>query len=481
MGDPLPISFGRGSGQGRFGQLGQARHINAYVEDMGQAGKTPYSAVCINGMGSFAALTGSSGVDCMLELDNLCLASSGRGVFSFNAGGLVTYVGGLPSDGLTTMARNRLTPNPQAAVVRDGLTFIYQAGSWTQLTDADLPPPICVFEVQGYFVFPIADGRFFTAGPNATNVDALDFAEAESSPDYNVMGTARGRTMIFFGDKSTEFWDPNGAPIGVPFGFTTAIDFGCYAAGSVAKMPMVKGGQASDVVVFAATNHEGAYLGVAVLEGYTPIIISTPEVDRAIQAEPDKTSIRSMGLMENERPVYIISGSTFTWAYDAKGPGWHQRISNGRSRWRVACTAQFAGRRLFGHYDAPRILYGSRDLNDEDGEEIVWQIQTPPITMWPKGFKVKKLWIDMVTGVGQTTGAATDVSPELIIDYSRDGVNFGAETRHSLGATAQRQTRVKRSGLGRFDHNGMTVRLTCSSRVSRGLQQLAIDAQPLRG
>jgi hypothetical protein len=150
------------------------------------------------------------------------------------------------------------------------------------------------------------------------------------------------------------------------------------------------------------------------------------------------------------------------------------------TRWRSNCTAQFANETLYGHYASPIIYRSDRDLDDEAGDPIVWQIQTPPISMWPVAFKVNALWVDMVTGVGINSGVATDDSPELIIDYSKDGTNFGAETRHSLGATAQRQVRVKRRGLGRFNHNGMTLRLTCSARVARGLQQIAIDADPLR-
>lgn len=480
MGTPTPVSFGRGSNKGRFGQIGQCSHVNAYVEDLGEAGKTAYSAVCINGMDLFSTLTGSAGVETMLVLDDVLLALSGRYLFRVTAGGLATLVGGIPSDGFVTMARNRLTPSPQVAIVRDGLVYIYSSGSLVQLEDEDLPPPVVVFEVQGYFIFVIPDGRFFLAGPNTSSVEPLDFAEAEASADGNVGGVGRGRTLIIFGTQTTEFWDPNG-DVTFPFGFTTAANFGCYAAGSVAKLPIMQGKQATDTIVLAATDHEGSYLGIVTLDGYAPNIISTPEVDRAIAAEPDKNSIRAMGVTENGRPVYIIVGSTFSYGYDSKSQTWHQRKSKGMTRWRANCAVRFADKTLYGHYASPTIYRSSRDLDDEAGDVIVWQIQTPPVHMWPQNFKVNNLWIDMVTGVGKNTGVDATDNPEVVVDYSKDGgASFGAETRHSLGTQGQHNTHVHRRGLGRFDRNGMTLRLTCSARVARGLQQISIDADPLR-
>jgi hypothetical protein len=484
MGDPVPVSFGRGSNKGRFGQIGQCAHINAYVEDLGEAGKTAYSAVSINGQDIFATLTGAvdvAGMAAMLPLDDVTLlAVMGRNLFIVGADGSNSIAGGIPSDGFVTMARNRKTPNAQIAIVRDGVCYIYSAGTLAPIGDPDLPPPVSVFEVQGYFVFPIADGRFFLAGPNATSVDPLDLAEAEASADSNVMGIGRGRTIIIFGAQTTEFWDPNGN-VTFPFGFTTAANFGCYAAGSVAKMPIVQGKQAVDTIVLAATDHDGSYLGVVILDGYTPTIISTSEVDRAIAGEPDKNSIRAMGLTENGRPVYIITGSTFTYGYDSKSQQWHQRKSAGLPRWRASCYASFAGKILFGDYASPKIYRSDVSLLDEAGSPIVWQIQLPPIHMWPAGFKVNNVWVDMVTGVGLNSGVEDDDSPELVIDYSKDGGDsWAAATRHSLGAMAQRFVRVKRRALGRFDHNGVTLRLTCSARVARGLQQVAIDADQLK-
>jgi hypothetical protein len=204
-------------------------------------------------------------------------------------------------------------------------------------------------------------------------------------------------------------------------------------------------------------------------------------VDRAIVAEPDKSSIRSMGFTEDGRSVYIISGNTFSYCYDVKSANWHERRSAGQSRWNRSCHAFFNGQVLFGDSTQPKIYRSSKDLTDEAGDPIIWQIQIPPISGWPRGFKVNELSVDMVSGVGTTLGPSTDTNPELLIDYTKDGgVSWASTRRCPLGAAGQRQTRVQEHAFGRFDHNGVTFRFTCSANVKKALQQIAIDISPLR-
>lgn len=483
MGDPVPVSIGRGSNRARQGQGGLSAHVNAYTEDLGEMGKTPFTAFAINGWQLFAALPGVAGINAQLAIeDSLLLAVTGRQLYSISPGGAVTNVGGIASDGLVTMARNRLTPNPQVAIVVDGLWYIYQGGTLTQGTDPNLPPPLCVVESDGYFIFPVADGRWFLAGPNqALPINPLDFAEAEASADNNVTAAVRGRTLIFFGGRSTEFWDPNGDPV-FPYARTTAINFGALAAGTVARAAVVRRGSLVDTIVFAATDQNGAYCGVAVLDGYSPTIISTGEVDRLIRDEPDKTSFRSMGWSEDGHLFYLLSGSTFSKCYDGKTNEWHDRKSEDSPRWNGICHAQFGSRCLFGHQSSPNIYESKASLLDEAGKAIIYQIQPPPIIMWPKGFKISRVWLDMITGVGLSADTDWNSNPVVVLDYSKDGGDSWAAARQlPLGAIAQRWVRLKSRAFGRFDGNGVTLRITCSAKVVKGLQQLAIDASPLRG
>jgi hypothetical protein len=39
---------------------------------------------------------------------------------------------------------------------------------------------------------------------------------------------------------------------------------------------------------------------------------------------------------------------------------------------------------------------------------------------------------------------------------------------------------VKERTFGNFDHNGMTLRLACSAQVAKSIQQVALEAVPLK-
>lgn len=479
MGNPIPISMGRGSNAARQGLSGLAMFENAYVEDLGESGKTSFTAQCINGWRDFATLE-TGAITKQIVVSQLLLAICGNYLFSVTYdGGVVTKVGGITGTGPATMAVNRKTPDAQVAIVRDGLWYIFEAGILTQGTDPDLPPPLFVVEVLGYFVFLIEDGRWFISSNNGSAIDPLDFAEAEASADKNVAAAVRGRTLIIMGQRTTEFWDVNGDAT-FPFGFTAAINMGCYAAGSVANFNLQQGNSTADTIVWAATDRNGAYAGVVALNGYTPTIISTPQVDRAIRDEPTKSSISAMAWTEDGHPFYAISGSSFTLVYDGKTGEWHGRRSRNKQAWNALSHCHFGDKVIFGHRTNGKLYESVNGLFDEAGDEIVFRIQPPPITMWPRRFQVGAVYIDMVPGQGRVTTDTDAANPKVFVDYSKDGgISWGPQRQYELGQVAQAYKRIVVRALGRFDHNGLTLRITCSARVVRALQQLAIDAEAL--
>lgn len=479
MANPNPVSIGRGSQAARQGLAGLSLFENAYVEDLGEQGKTSFTAQVINGCEEFASTNGEP-VYKQLPLGSILLVVAGITLLTINQDGTtVTTVGGIPGDGPVTMAANRKTPDAQVAIVRSGMWHIYEGGTLTQGADPDLPPPIMVVEILGYFVFLIEDGRWFISENNGTTIDALDFAEAESSSDKNVAAAVRGRTLIIMGERTTEFWDVNGNAV-FPFGFTAGISIGCYAAGSVCKSTVKQGNAFVDTIIWAATDDKGAYAGVVMLTGYSPVPISTAEVDRAIRDEPDKSSISAMAWTEDGHLFYSISGSSFTKVFDGKTGEWHGRKSRGEKHWYALSHAHFGDRVLFGHRDNGKIYESRADLKDEAGDEIVFRIQPPPIHMWPHRFQVAALYLDMIPGVGVTSTVETDSAPKLLLDYSKDGGrSWSAQRQYELGATGITSRRIIARQMGRFDPNGLTVRITCSARVVRALQQMAVEAIPL--
>lgn len=485
MGQIVPISLAKGSNKGRHGLEGIASNVNAYQEQIGEGGKVAWAIYAINGLEDFATLTGGGATRAMLTVDDTVLIVSDRTLFSTNVGGSpVTTVGGIPSDGFVTMARNRQTPNPQVAIVCDGLWFIYQGGVLTQGTDPDLPPPIAVVEIDGYFVFLIADGRWFISAIDDDTIDGLDFTAASSSPDANVMAAVRGRELVIFGKQSMEFYIDNAANEDFPFSRVATAALGCFAAGSVQKV-IAGAGQAVDTVVWASTDHKGSYNGIRILDGYSGRAISTNEVDTLVLAEPDPGNLRSMAWTEDGHVFYAISGTNFTKVFDmayAGQPetGWHDRKSFGLNRWRAQCHAQIGQTHIFGDYAANKLYRSSPTVMTDAGEVILFQVTTPVVTMGPYRFLIHALYIDALTGVGVNSTVDADANPMLMLDYTKDGgASFSAQRLVPLGAEAQRYTRLKERSFGRFDKNGVSFRFGCSASVVKGLLGAHVDVEKI--
>lgn len=473
----LPISFGTGSGSGRSGQEGITTARNSYIEELGEEGKVPFIAYARNGLAQLATFGNDSdvGIRKLFNLDGTLLAMVGRILYATNESGVApTTIGGVPSDGFTTMARNRAG---QVAIVCDGFVFIYDGGTLTELSDPDLPPPICVIEFGGYFIFLIADGRYFWTGIDQTTVAPLDFASAESNADPNVMACTRGNEAMILGTKTTQFIALSGdagtfAPI-------KTINTGCFAAGSVANIMRLRpGAPVTDTVIWAATDHNGAYSAVVMLDGYQAVPISNDEVNRLILAEPDPTSIRSMAWTEDGHAFYCISGTSFSRCWDSRSERWHTRDTYGSPRWLMGTHAHVGRTVIFGASDSNVIYRSSRELLDDDGLPILWEIVTPVVHAGPYRFNLGYLHIDCLTGVGINDGDAPEsVDPVLMLSYSRDGQHFDNERHCPLGRQGQRHIRISEPQFGDFDRGGVSFKLGCSAAVAKGLMAMYAEIQ----
>lgn len=481
MGELTPISFGTGSRKTRFGLEGIAEFINAYLEDLGDGTKTGFSAYAINGTEAYSTLPDGGPIRDMLDMDDRLLVVSGRTLYSVPfSGASPTTVGGIAVDGFVTMERNRRT-DTQAVIVVGGSWWYYQSGVLTEGSDGDLSPPVFVIQKDGYFIFGHATGKWSISGVDDITVSGLDFSEAESNADGLIMGAIRGPDVLLFGPKSTEFWQNTGAQ-DFPFTRSTALSIGCWCAGSVQSLIVQRSKRLVDSVVWAATDDQGAFSGVYLLDGFTPTKISTDEVDRLIRDEPNKDVIRSMALSEDGHVFYVISGASWSRGFDTRTGYWHNRESDSLTRWKYGTHAFFGGKHVFGHFDENTLWVSRPDLFTEGGDPINWSITTPTVNMGPHRFRVNALHVDALTGVGAVTGADEDTDPAMLLDYSKDGgASYAAQRTCLLGRAAQRGVRIKERAFGRMNKNGMAIRLQCSAAVMKGLQGMFIDADKLAG
>lgn len=460
-----PLALAYGSAQGRHGQDGAARLANMYAEEVGEEGKNRYALYAIDGMSRFATLTGG-GIRAMLAMsDDELYAVAGRVVSRVDSAGTGTVVGGMVSDGMVTMARNRRAV-PQIMITCDGSTVKIEGGLLTTYTDADLPPANSVCMHSGYFVWTHYDGRMTFAGPDDDDTDALDFVTANASADALLRGYSRGSDLLLAGQRSIESWGDTGGD--TPFVRSTVIQIGVLSPQSMCDI--------DTTVAFVA--HDGT---ICVLNGYTPQRVSNHEVERLIADDTSPTTIRGYGWTERGHRFVGFTGSTWTKVYDLTTDKWHDRQSYGLTRWRCGSAVQLGTRRLFGHISSPHILLSDDSLHTEDGDVIQTVAQLPPVHAFPNDVRMDALYIDVVPGVGLGTGASQDVTPRLMVDYSDDGGStFSAQRMLEMGAQGQRLTRVRTHRLGTIRQTGRTIRVAASASVVRCIQAVSADLSPLR-
>lgn len=472
----IPLNIGTQSNPARYGQDGNARLINCYVEEAGKEAKNPTPVYASAGLGDFATLTDGGSVRCFIDVDNHLYVVAGRAIYRVDSAGSVELIGGLPSDGHVTMSRNRKQPSAQIAVTCDGITKIITGTAVTDMEDSDLPPANSNFNLGGYSCFTIPDGRlFWSAIDDTSDIDALDFKSAEANPDGLVIGKALGQHAILFGTRSTEFHILSGSD--AVFDRSHVINVGCYAPGSVAEVPLITNTVVTDSIAFAATDRQGAYAGICIVENLSARKISHHAVDRSVRDEPDPASITSCTWSDGGHAFYCISGSTFSWCWDSATGQWHERMSYGRQRWKVRSVQKFAGKLIAGDHYTNKLYDMSDDYKDEAGDPLIMSVQMPPVADFPNALEFSSAFFDVIPqGPGIVSGDDHDTDPEAMVSWSDDGIHFTQPRLLKLGKMGETIKRVHTHRLGQTKRGvGRTFRFSVSAKVAKGLMGAALD------
>lgn len=375
-----PVSLGVQSNPGRVPQAGVARLVNCYAEDAGQEGKVRYPVYAANGFSNYVTLSGGGAIRAAIDFDETRLyVAAAEKIWKVTDSATATLLSGTISlSGIVTVARNRKAPDAQIGIVTsDGHYYIIDTtdDSLTEIVlpvDAAAVVSICVF--IGYFVLFTANGEFYvTSLDDGSAIDDLDFAAAEANPDGGSDCKTRGQDLVLFGPKSIEFWSV-AVDADFPVQRAAAINIGCWLKARTCELVTVRDGGLTDTVAFLGTNSEGAFLGVMLLDGYGAVKISTSEVERVIKKEPDPDSIRLFPHTENGHVFLIITGSSFTRAYDTTTGFWHEKASAGLDRWRIVTSTAFADKVLLGDYETG-VLYESREDLFDASQDCVIQLR----------------------------------------------------------------------------------------------------------
>lgn len=315
--------------------------------------------------------------------------------------------------------------------------------AFARITDTDFPAnPVTVAFLAGRFVVNFAQqGRFYWSDVyDGTSWDALNFANAETSPDPLVAIWQSNGQLVLFGTRTTEFF---GVSQSLDSAFTsingTATEWGLAAAFSVAKY---------DNTLACLMRGRMGQVMVAKMNGYVPQRISTPDIEYIINGYETVSDAVGYSYMLGGHAMYVLNFPTagFTWLYDGFTQVWTSLKSAEITRHRVQLAFSFLTMTVASDFETG-LLYTITDTAKTDNgamiesEIISENVSDPDLNR----FTVNKFRVDMQVGMGDS-----DVEfPQIGLSISRDnGRTFGAEMLQDVGPIGDYSNVVEWNRLG---------------------------------
>lgn len=437
---PFPLS----SAPGRNVQESAGRLVNCYAVPLakpkGKGEGIPAKWVRVPGMTQFAT-SSQTGFRGMIEVNgSLYVAFAGKLYKGTSGGGALTLFDDLDGTLPVYFARNNAA-TPDIVVVTENGAFVIGTSTVDDYPDADLPAPLSVFSIDGYLVFPIGDGRVFATDLNTTAVNSLSFGQANTKPDPLVRGVQFSGRANLFGSDTLEIWTDAGlSPF--PFQRATTVPFGLIGPDAVAGWEDGFGAG----LLFVSGD-----CTVRQLNGYSADKISPPDLDRLIQAEPDKSSLLASVHVTDGHPMWTITGSSFTWEFDLNSLKWHERESYLTNRWRGLQTLRTFDKWLIGDRNTGNIYELDSDNFREASDPLRQRLESAAVEQFPGRVRVARADFNITTGVGVATGDdPNQTDPSCEISWSDDGgVNWSTPLMRKLGRQGRPEPiiRVTRTGL----------------------------------
>jgi hypothetical protein len=345
-----------------------ARMVNLFPEIIPEAGKEPAFLQRAPGLRLLTTL-GDGPVRGLWQLGANGYAVSGNLFYKINSNWEATVVGSVVGTGPVSMADN----GTQIFIACNGPSYIYNSSTNViqQISDPDFPGAVTVAYLDGYFVFNPPDSQqvWVTSLFDGTQVDPLDFASAEGSPDGLVALIVDHREAWLFGTTSIEVWYNAGTPDFPLQRIQGAFnEIGCAAAYSVAKM--------DNGLFWLGADARGRGI-VYRANGYTGTRISTHAIEWQIQQYGDISDAIGYTYQQDGHSFYVLTfpSGNATWVYDVSTQAWHERagFSQGQfTRHWSNCQMAFNNEIVVGDYQNGKIYAFDLDVYADAGQIQRW-------------------------------------------------------------------------------------------------------------
>jgi len=431
------------------------RLVNGYAVPM--EGKSPIVVYRTPGVKEWATIGSGSLIRGADYMNGILYVVAGTRLYKVNSDGTTQDKGFIPGSGRVSMANDGyslvITNNVNDA-------YYYQGASVYKVDDPDFPSASMVAWLDGYFIYqPPSSGRFYvTAVADPNDIDALDYATAESAPDDTLSILVSNGALYLFGTDSVEVW---GIRSGGTFPFIRhangRMEVGCAAKWSPAKD--------ENTVFWLADDRTCRAFGSA-----APV--STREIE-GIWAEYADVS-DAIGYVSNVagRKTYTLTfpSAEASWQFDISTGLWNELESYGKGRCRVDGYIKAYGKHLV--WDAYANRLGELDENTyaEWGETLVWTSANPVMTQGLEPIFHDAYLLDIETGVGTLTDNA-----EVMLKWTDDGYTWSDEYWRDLGLQGKRRERIAWHQLGRSD--GRTYEVSVSDPVFIAAYSAQLDIE----
>lgn len=454
----MNVQFGIGQYEHVSRKVGYQRSVNCYLEQEPQGTANPIALLGSYGVKSLGTV-GSGRMRGALVVNGRLFVVVGFGLYSVASDGSSNYLGAIPNEDRVGMAGDGT--HVMVVTNRDG--YVWDSVSVTKITDPDFPGADWVQYFDTYFVIGIGGKLYISANLDPTSWSALDFASAEASPDDIVGGLVEKRELFLGGRDSFEVWYNSGES-DFPLARTGSgtAEFGLLAKDSLQKY--------DNRLFFVATNFTVCYI-----DGYTPLIISKPDISKKIESlsETEQAGLYGLTWTESGHLMYAITSPYWTLVYDTRTQEWHSRKSEDYPNWRAAFVVNAYGKMIVGDREANRIGYLSNSTFTEWGDEMTMTAMAQVRHQGNNRITAANLELVFDGGVG-TSGQGAN--PVVGVRQSFDGgYTWGAQRLRPMGKTGKHETRAKWSQMGQARHR--LIEYEIADPVRRSLLYSTIDEE----
>lgn len=345
----------------------------------------------------------------------------------------------------------------EVAIVVGGKYYVCDGTTTQEYGTGAMVLPTYVVFVDGYFVLSgtvggRGDGLTISGLDDGTTFDAVDFAFAENAPDaIRGMIADHGRVYVFGSTTVETFWNSGAADFPFIPSKSEVMETGCFAGETVAKMDNAVYWVGEDRVVHRTF-------------GGSPEVISTPEIKEALDASAIELAFR---FIDRGHEFYAIrrTGKS-TLCVDVTTGLWSERSTGvAEGSWTATCATVMDGVTYFGSATGDISTPNSEVMTD-NGQAILGEAISKPLVQGGDPFTINRLKLRAET-------SNTAASPEIMMQVSRNGTEWGTEKWRSLGGIGEYNKRIEWHGLGEFEQAQVRFRVT--DPVRRDLYGISVE------